>query len=137
LDDLNEITGEIIAAAIEVHRALGPGLLESAYEACLAYELVQRGLRVARQKELPVIYKNVRVDCGFRLDLMVEDKVVVELKAVERIEPIHKAQLLSYLKISGCTVGLLVNFNVKVLKEGISRIVNRFNEPQRSLRSPR
>ena len=123
---LNEITEEVIGAAIAVHRALGPGLLESAYEACLAYELVQRGLVVERQKSLPVTYRDVKVDCGYRIDLLVEESVVVELKAVEELGPVHEAQLLSYLKLSGCRVGLLINFNVKVLKQGIRRLVNDF-----------
>ena len=123
---LNEITEEVIGAAIAVHRALGPGLLESAYEACLAYELVQRGLVVERQKSLPVTYRDVKVDCGYRIDLLVEESVVVEPKAVEELGPVHEAQLLSYLKLSGCRVGLLINFNVKVLKQGIRRLVNDF-----------
>jgi GxxExxY protein len=121
---LNEITEAIIASAIAVHRALGPGLLESAYEACLAYELAERGWAVERQKGLPVTYRGVKVDCGYRVDLLVDRLVVVELKAVERIERIHEAQLLSYLKLSGSQVGLLINFNVKVLKDGIRRMVN-------------
>lgn len=124
--DLNEITRKIIGGAIDVHRALGPGLLESAYEACLAFELAERGLKVEQQKPLPVMYKEVRLDCGYRLDLLVEDAVIVELKAVSGLAPIHKAQLLSYLKLSGCKVGLLINFNVKVLREGLCRLVNEF-----------
>jgi GxxExxY protein len=120
---LNEITDQIIAAAIEVHRALGPGLLESAYEACLAHELAERGLAVERQKGLPVSYRGVKVECGYRIDLLVEGAVVVGLKAVERLEPIHEAQLLSYLKLSGCKVGLLINFNVRMLKDGLRRMV--------------
>jgi len=107
-----------------VHRELGPGLLESTYEACLAYELANRGLAVERQKELPVKYRGVKLDCGYRIDLLVEKKVIVELKAIERLEPIHIAQVLSYLKLSGCNVGLLINFNVKVLKDGIRRLIN-------------
>jgi GxxExxY protein len=121
---LNGITEQIIAAAIAVHRALGPGLLESAYEACLAYELTEQGLRVERQKGLPVTYRGVTVDCGYRIDLLVESSVIVELKSVERLESIHEAQLLSYLKLSGCKVGLLINFNVKMLKDGLRRMVN-------------
>ena len=120
---LNRITEAVIGAAMAVHRELGPGLLESAYEACLAFELVERGLSVERQKALPVKYRGVNVDCGYRIDLLVEGKVIIELKAVERLEPIHEAQLLSYLKLSGCKVGLLINFNVKVLKSGIRRLV--------------
>ena len=125
---INNITDKIISAAIAVHRELGPGLLESAYEACLVYELVQRGLSIEQQKTLPVIYRDVRVDCGYRIDLFIEKQVIVELKAVEKLEPIHKAQLLSYLKLSGCKVGLLINFNVKILKDGIHRIVNELDE---------
>ena len=120
---LNRITESVIGAAIAVHRELGPGLLESAYEACLAFELVERGSTVERQKALPVKYRGVKVDCCYRIDLLVEGKVIIELKAVERLEPIHEAQLLSYLKLSGCKVGLLINFNVKVLKNGIRRLV--------------
>jgi GxxExxY protein len=127
-DRLNQITEAIIGAAIKVHRALGPGLLESAYEACLLFELTQQGLKVERQKELPVVYREVVLDCGYRLDLLVEDCVIVEVKAVDALAPIHKAQLLSYLKLSGCKVGLLINFNVTVLKNGIRRVVNDFPE---------
>ena len=123
-EKLSAITEEIIGAAIAVHRALGPGLLESAYEACLAYELAERGMAVERQKGLPVSYRGVTVDCGYRIDLLVEGLVVVELKVVKRLEAIHEAQLLSYLKLSGCRVGLLTNFNVRMLKEGIRRMVN-------------
>ena len=132
--DLNQITDKIIGAAIEVHRALGPGLLESAYEACLVFELTQRGLKVERQKPLPVVYKEVMLDCGYRIDLLVEDAVIVEIKAVDTLTPVHEAQLLSYLKLSGCKVGLLINFNVKILKTGIRRLVNNYPD---SLRSPR
>ena len=120
----NDITQAIIGAAMDVHRELGPGLLESAYEACLAYELIQRGFKVERQKELPVKYRNVTLDCGYRMDLLVEDKVVVEVKAIEPLHPVHKAQLLSYLRLWGHKVGLLINFNVTVLKTGIRRVVN-------------
>ena len=123
--NINEITQEVIAAAIEVHRNLGPGLLESGYEACLAYELRDRGLAVEQQKPLPIFYRDVAVEVGYRLDLLVEDAVVVELKSVEKLEPIHQAQLLSYLKLSGYKVGLLINFNVKLLKSGITRLVNK------------
>jgi len=120
---VSDLTEQIIASAIEVHRALGPGLLESAYEACLVYELTQRGLRFERQVALPVAYKDVRIDCGYRLDLLVEQRVIVELKAVERLDLIHDAQLLSYLKLSGFHVGLLINFNVRLLKDGMRRLV--------------
>jgi GxxExxY protein len=134
---LNQDTEQVIGAAIAVHRALGPGLLESAYEACLAYELTQQGLKVEAQKPLPVIYREVKLDCGYRLDLLIEDAVIVELKAVDRLAPIHTAQLISYLKLSGCKVGLLINFNEMLLKNGIVRKVNDFPDTQRSLRSPR
>lgn len=134
---LNHITEDTIGAAIEVHRALGPGLLESAYEACEAYELSERGRKVARQVPLPLVYKEVKLDCGYRLDLIVDDLVIVEIKAVDALNDVHKAQLLSYLKISGLKVGLLINFNVKMLKHGIVRVVNNLPESQRSPRSPR
>ena len=136
-ESLNEITESIIGAGIEVHRALGPGLLESAYEACLAFELRDRGLRVEIQKPLPVVYRDVKLECGYRLDLLVEESVIVEIKVVDRLMPIHQAQLLSYLKLSGCKVGLLMNFNVRVLKNGIRRMVNNFPDSQRSPRSLR
>ena len=125
MTELNKITETIIGSAIAVHQELGPGLLESAYEACLVYELLQRGLSIQQQKALPVNYRGVKVDCGYRIDLLVENNVIVELKAVERLEPIHEAQLLSYLKLSGYRVGLLINFNVKILKQGIKRLVNK------------
>jgi len=125
-DTLNQITNRIISASIDVHRVLGPGLLESAYEACLAYELAERGLKVELQKPLPIIYKEVKLDGGYRLDLVVQELVVVEIKAVDRLNPIHEAQLLSYLRLSGYKVGLLINFNVTVLKNGLRRMVNEF-----------
>jgi len=117
------LTHSIIGAAIEVHRGLGPGLLESAYEACLLYELRLQGISVKAQQPLPVFYKNVILDCGYRLDLLVEDKVIVEIKSVRELVAIHEAQLLSYLKLSNCRRGLLINFNVKMLKEGIKRLI--------------
>lgn len=120
---INTITETIIGAAINVHKALGPGLLESAYEACLAFEIADHGLEVIQQKPLPVIYRNVHLDCAYRLDLLVASRVIVEIKSVDTIQPIHKAQLLSYLKLSGCKVGLLINFNVPLLKNGIIRLV--------------
>ena len=123
---LNEITDKIIGAAINIHRELGPGLLESTYEACMVYDLTEIGLKVVQQKLLPVVYKGVKLECGYRIDLFIEDKIIVELKSVEKILPIHEAQLLSYLKLSGCKVGLLINFNVKILKNGIQKIVNNF-----------
>jgi GxxExxY protein len=124
----NELTERVIGACIEIHRALGPGLLESAYEECLCYELSQAGIRFERQKPLPVHYKDVKLDCGYRLDLVVEEKIIIELKAVESLLPIHEAQLLTYLKLSGITLGLLINFNVAMLKQGIKRIVNNFQD---------
>jgi len=127
---LNEITRQIIGAAVEVHRALGPGLLESAYEACLAFELAERGLRIERQKALPVVYREVKLDCGYRLDLLVEDRVIVEIKAVDRLAAIHEAQLLSYLKLSDRRLGLLINFNVRLLTDGVRRVVNRLPEEE-------
>jgi GxxExxY protein len=123
-DRLDSITRRIIGAAIEVHRRLGPGLLESAYETCLAYELRQIGFKVEQQKPLPIVYKEVKLDYGYRLDLIVEDSVVVEVKAVEQLAPIHDAQLLSYLRLSERRVGLIINFHVRVLKNGLKRIVN-------------
>ena len=122
--ELNQISGQIVDAAMKVHSALGPGLLESAYEACLLFELHRRGLKAARQVELPVVYEGVRIDVGYRLDLLVEDAVVVELKAVEEISPVHKAQIISYLKLGGYKLGLLINFNVLHLKDGITRFAN-------------
>ena len=121
---LKDLTEEIIGSAIDVHRELGPGLLESTYEACMIFELAERGLCVERQKALPVVYRGVRIDCGYRIDLLVDQRVIVELKAVAQIQPIHEAQLLSYLRLSGCHVGLLIDFNVKLLKNGIRRLVN-------------
>jgi GxxExxY protein len=127
----NQITQAIIGSAIEVHQALGPGLLESAYEACLAYELHNHGCKVEVQKPVPLIYKDVILDCGYRLDLMVEDCVIVEIKSVDHVLPIHQAQMLSYLKLTGCKVGLLINFNVRLLKQGIQRIeMNFLNDTQ-------
>jgi GxxExxY protein len=125
MDELNKITEAILGAAIEVHRNLGPGLLESAYRECLRYELLQRGYEALQEVPLPLIYKGVELDCGYRLDLLVNDAVIVEIKSVESLAPIHEAQLLSYLKISGGKIGLLLNFNVKMLKYGgIKRLAN-------------
>lgn len=121
---INDITGHIIDCAMRVHTRLGPGLLESSYEACLAYELTQRGLRVRTQVQQPIIYDTVKIDVGYRLDLLVEETVIVELKAVEHILPVHKAQLITYLKLSDKRVGLLINFNVVRLKDGIERFAN-------------
>jgi GxxExxY protein len=118
-----QLTEAIIGAAIEVHRELGPGLLESAYEECLCHELALRGLSFKRQVELPVVYKGIRLDCGYRIDLIVEDRVVVELKTVEKLLPVHEAQLLTYLRLSGKRVGLLINFYSPVLRNSIKRMV--------------
>lgn len=123
---INKITEEIIGSAIEVHRVLGPGLLESAYEECLCYEFSRCGLSFKRQIELPVLYKEVRLNCGYRIDLLVENLVVLELKAVEKVMPIHEAQLLTYLKLIKSPIGLLINFNVPAVRHGIKRIVNNF-----------
>ncbi|MFN2129492.1 MAG: GxxExxY protein [Anaerolineae bacterium] len=120
---MNELTRQIIGAAIEVHRHLGPDLLESAYETCLAYELEKLGLSVERQKSLPLIYKEIRLDQGYRIDLLVEQKVVVEIKVADKVTSVHEAQVLSYLRFSGCQVGLLLNFSVKLLKNGIRRFI--------------
>lgn len=122
----NQITEKIIGCAIEVHRSLGPGLLESAYEECLCYELTQFRLNYERQVPLPVVYKGVQLECGYRMDLVVEDLVVVEIKAIESLLPVHEAQLLSYLKLHNKKVGLLMNFHIPVLKNGLKRIVNNF-----------
>jgi GxxExxY protein len=121
---LNEITGKIVDAAMRVHTKLGPGLLESAYEAAMLYELSKRELKVAAQCEMPVQYDDVRINLGYRIDMLVNDQVIVELKAVEEIHDVHKAQLLSYLRLSGRPIGLLLNFNVKHMKDGIIRYVN-------------
>jgi GxxExxY protein len=117
------LTERIIGLAIEVHRHLGPGLLESAYEECLCYELKHNGFSLRRQVPLPVIYKTTKLDCGYRLDLVVENAVIIELKTVDRLLPIHEAQLLTYMKLSGIRTGLLLNFNTAVLKDGIRRLM--------------
>ena len=133
-DRLDQISRRIIGAAIEVHRHLGPGLLESAYQSCLVFELRQVGLKVEEQKPLPVVYKQVKLDCGYRLDLVVEDEIIVEVKAIEKLLPIHEAQLLSYLRLTKKRVGLLMNFHVPVLKDGLKRIVNEFPDAKRKKR---
>ena len=125
---INQLTGTIIGSAIEVHKALGPGLLESAYEECLWFEIQSRRLNAQRQVSLPIDYKGRQLDCGYRLDLLIDDKIVVEIKAVEKLLPIHKAQLLTYLKLGGWNLGLLLNFNVPVLKQGIRRLVLNLEE---------
>lgn len=117
----NEITQKIIGCAIEVHRELGPGLLESAYEECLFYVLNQNQVYTERQKAMPLLFKGVHLDCGYRIDLFVERKIIVELKAVEAVNDVHKAQLMTYMKLAKCKVGLLINFNVVRLKDGIVR----------------
>jgi len=123
---LNELSGRAIGGAIQVHKTLGPGLLESAYEECLYYELNKRGLFVEKQKSLPLIYEEVKLECGYRVDLLVENKLIIELKSVEALNDVHLAQVLTYLKLSNCRLGLLMNFNVIRLKDGIKRIVNNF-----------
>ena len=122
------LTERIIGAAIEVHRHTGPGLMESAYEECLCYELNQLGLNFQRQVALPITYKGIKLDCGYKMDLVVEETVVLELKTVDQLLPIHTAQLLTYLKLSGKPIGLLINFNEPVLKKGLKRLVNQFRE---------
>jgi GxxExxY protein len=119
--EINQITEKIIGCAIEVHKNLGPGLLESAYEECLYYELNNLGLGVKRQLAMPLVYKDVKLDAGYRIDLMVENKVIVEIKSVEAIAEIHKAQLMTYMKLANIKIGLLINFNVSRLKDGIIR----------------
>ena len=126
--DINKLSNKIIGAAIEVHKGLGPGLLESAYEECLCYELNLREISYDRQLSLPVLYKEKQLDCGYRIDVLVEKSIILELKAVDKIEAIHKAQLLTYLKLSDIHLGLLLNFNVPIMKDGIVRIVNEFKE---------
>ena len=124
--ELNQISGLIIDSAMKVHTELGPGLLESAYEACLKHELLSKNLKVNSQVELPIIYDGIKIDAGYRLDLIVEDSIIVELKTVDKFIPIHEAQLLSYLKLGNKKVGLLINFNVTRLKYGIKRLVNNY-----------
>ena len=120
----NELSNFVIGLAIEVHKNLGPGLLESAYEECLYYELLTNKLNVEKQKPMPLIYKDIFLDCGYRTDLIVENKIIIEVKACESLMPVHGSQLLTYLKLSNLKLGLLINFNVKLLKEGIKRVVN-------------
>jgi GxxExxY protein len=121
----NEISNVILGCAIKVHSNLGPGLLESAYEECLFYEIKKIGLKVEKQKTLPLVYEEIILEIGYRIVLIVENKVIVELKACEELTDVHLAQVLTYLKLSGCKLGLLINFNVKLLKEGIRRVVNK------------
>lgn len=124
MQNLNVLTERIIGLAIKVHKTLGPGLLESTYETCLVYEYEKDGFLVERQKVLPVVYEGIKINCGYRIDLMINGKIILELKSIEKILPVHEAQLLSYLKLSRCKVGLLINFNTKYLKDGILRLVN-------------
>ncbi|MFC1830213.1 GxxExxY protein [Thermodesulfobacteriota bacterium] len=125
---INELSSKIIGAAIQVHKALGPGLLESAYEECMCHELDIQHLSLERQKPLPLSYKGIKLDCGYRLDIVVKNAIILELKSCEKIEPIHKAQLLTYLKLSGLKLGLILNFNVPIMRDGIVRIVNELEE---------
>lgn len=119
----NPLSKLIIGAAIEVHKQLGPGLLESAYEECLAHEFTLRGIQFERQKPLPVVYKGIKLDCGYRLDFLVDKSVIVELKTVEKLMPIHEAQTITYLKLTNCKLGLILNFNVRLMRTGIKRVV--------------
>jgi GxxExxY protein len=120
---INEVTHEVIGGAIEVHRHIGPGLFESAYEECLEYELRQRGCIIERQKPIPVVYKEVKMDCGYRIDLLVNNLVIVELKSVDSLAPVHEAQIITYIKFAEKKIGLLINFNVTVLKNGLKRYI--------------
>jgi GxxExxY protein len=121
--EFDSLSKEIIGCAIEVHRLLGPGLLESSYETCLTYELTKKGLKVDRQKDVPVIYKEIRMECGYRLDLLVEQKIIIELKSIDSFAPVHEAQILTYMKFAKIKTGLLINFNVTALKNGLRRFV--------------
>ena len=123
---MNELTGAIIGAAIEVHRNLGPGLLESAYESCLLWELRQKDLKVETQVPVPIRYKGIQLDAGYRIDLLVQDKIIVEMKAIDKIQPIHTAQVLTYLKMTNLKMALILNFNVGLMRSGIKRIINDF-----------
>lgn len=124
----NGIGKIIVNCAFKVHKELGPGLLESTYEECVKYELIKAGLKVEQQKALPVVYKDVKLECGYRIDLLVQDKVIIENKSVEALNDIHLAQILTYLKLSDCRLGFLINFNVKLIKKGIKRVVNNLSE---------
>ncbi|MGB6222584.1 GxxExxY protein [Haloferula sp.] len=128
MNTTDQIAKDIVDAAFKVHNKLGPGLLESAYEACLAHELTRRGYQIERQKEQPVIYEGLEIEVGYRLDILVDDKVIIELKAVEQMLPIHQAQIMTYLKLSQKTLGLLINFNVPLIKHGIKRVA--MNHPE-------
>jgi len=124
--NINELTGDIIAAAIKVHNHLGPGLFESVYEEVLTYELIKKGLFIERQVAIPVVYESVQLETGFRADLIVEKQVIVELKSVEKLAPIHKKQVISYLRLTGLQIGLLINFNEELLKDGVTRLFNNY-----------
>lgn len=124
--ELNDISGKMIELAINVHKELRPGMLEGAYEACLQFELIRAGLKAETQLKLPIIYQGIKIDAGYRIDMLVEDSVIVELKAIERLLPVHEAQLLSYLRMSNLKLGLLINFNQKLLRDGVRRVVNGF-----------
>jgi len=126
MKDINDITNAIIGAAIKVHTQIGPGLLESAYQECLSYELTKAGFKVEKEKEIPLVYEEVHLECGYRVDLLVEDMVIVELKVVKHLEEVHMAQLLTYLKLANCKIGLLLNFNEYRLKDGIRRMINKY-----------
>ena len=126
LNDINDVTGEIINAAIKIHKVLGPGLFESVYEEVMAYELNKRNLIVERQKDIPVHYEEITLDIGFRADLIVNREVVVEFKSVELIKPVHKKQVLTYLRLTGHKIGLLINFNEELLKDGVTRLINNY-----------
>jgi GxxExxY protein len=119
--EINQITQKIIGCAIEVHKHLGPGLLESAYEECLAFELTNAGLNIERQKPTPIVYKDIKLECGYRIDILVENEVIIELKTIDEFNPVHEAQILTYMKFGRKSIGLLINFNVKLLKNGIKR----------------
>ncbi len=121
--EFDELSNKVIGCALEVHKALGPGLMESVYEKCLSYELAKAGLKYETQKAMPVIYKGIKIDCGFRIDILVEGKLIVELKSVDKVLPIHQSQVLTYMKLAGISTGLLLNFNVTKLKDGIQRFV--------------
>ncbi len=129
MKSVDEIASVIVDCAFKVHSKLGPGLLESAYEACLEHELKKRGLKVDRQLPQPVYYDDIHIDVGYRIDLLVNDSIIIELKAVEQLAPIHTAQLLTYLKLSGKSLGFLINFNTPLIKQGTKRIANNFQEP--------
>jgi len=124
--EINQITSEIINKSINVHRTLSPGLLESAYKECLCFELIKSGLYVEKEKALPLIYQDVKLDCGYRIDIMVENKVIIEVQSVETLIDIHMVQILTYLKLANCKIGLLINFNVELLKHGIKRCINKY-----------